>query len=66
MPADRAHALQAAFDATMKDTVFTDDAKRLSIALDPISGAEVEKLVERIYATPPEALAKSNEILKGK
>jgi tripartite-type tricarboxylate transporter receptor subunit TctC len=65
MPPDRAAALQAAFDATMKDAEFREGAKRLNIALDPMTGVEVADLVAKIYATPKESLAKSNEILRG-
>ena len=65
MPPARAAALQAAFATTMKDAAFREEAKTLNVALDPMTGVEVADLVAKIYATPKEALAKSNDILRG-
>ncbi len=53
VPADRAAALRAAFDATMKDPAFLAEAKRLDLEVRPVSGVEVEKLIREIYASPP-------------
>jgi tripartite-type tricarboxylate transporter receptor subunit TctC len=52
VPADRAAALRAAFDATMKDPEFLADAARSSIDIDPIDAAAVEQVLDRLYATP--------------
>lgn len=52
VPADRLQALRAAFDATMKDPQFLAEAKRLNLEVRPVSGADVEKLIRELYATP--------------
>ena len=52
MPADRIAALRAAFDATMKDPAFLAEAKTAKLDLNPLSGAELQKIVEDIVATP--------------
>lgn len=52
LPAERLRLLRDAFDATMKDPAFVADAKRSKLDLDPETGAHLEALVRRIYATP--------------
>jgi tripartite-type tricarboxylate transporter receptor subunit TctC len=52
IPADRAQLLRQAFDATMTDPEFLDDAKNLNLDIDPISGDDVEVLLKEIYASP--------------
>jgi tripartite-type tricarboxylate transporter receptor subunit TctC len=56
IPADRAAALRAAFDATMKDPEFLAEAKRLALEVRPVSGADVQQLIKEIYASPPEVV----------
>ena len=53
LPAERLKALRAAFDATMKDPQFLAEAKKLELEVRPVSGADVEKLIKEIYASPP-------------
>ena len=65
IPADRVKALQAAFDATMKDPAFLADAKKQKLAIAPVSGADIQKLVAGMYAQPKSLIdaardAKSN------
>ena len=52
IPADRARALQAAFDATMKDPAFLADAKKLDLDVNPMSGDQLATLLKTLYATP--------------
>jgi tripartite-type tricarboxylate transporter receptor subunit TctC len=66
IPADRARALRAAFDATMADPDFLDEAKRLDLEVRPLGGAEVEALVNEIYAAPPAVVKRASEALKEK
>ncbi len=56
IPADRASALRAAFDATMKDPAFIEDAKKSDLEVRPATGQEIEDLVTEIYDSPPEVL----------
>jgi tripartite-type tricarboxylate transporter receptor subunit TctC len=59
VPADRRAALTAAFAATMSDADFLADAKKASMDVSPISGAELARLLDEIYATPKDVLAKA-------
>ena len=52
VPAERVAALRRAFDATMKDKLFLDDADKLHVAIDPIDGPALAKIVNDIVTTP--------------
>jgi tripartite-type tricarboxylate transporter receptor subunit TctC len=52
VPADRVAALRAAFDETMRDEEFVEDAKRLGNNIEALSGAAVQDLVISIVTTP--------------
>jgi tripartite-type tricarboxylate transporter receptor subunit TctC len=52
MPKARLAALRKAFLDTMKDPAFLADAKKRRLEIDPISGEEIEKLVNELYETP--------------
>lgn len=64
IPADRLLALRQAFDATMADPAFLDDAKRSAIDIDPITGDEVARIVAKLYATPKAIIDKVVAIRK--
>jgi len=52
IPAERAKALQKAFDDTMRDPEFLAEAKRLNLDVNPLSGPQVLDLLTSLYATP--------------
>ena len=52
VPADRAQVLREAFLATLRDPAFLVDAERAHVETDPVSGAEVDKLLADVAATP--------------
>jgi tripartite-type tricarboxylate transporter receptor subunit TctC len=56
IPADRAAALRAAFDATMQDPDFLSEAERLDLEVRPENGASVEQLIKEVYASSPDVL----------
>jgi tripartite-type tricarboxylate transporter receptor subunit TctC len=59
IPADRLDALRRAFDATVVDPAFVSDAKLQGFEVAPVSGKDVETLVQRLYASPPDIIAKA-------
>jgi tripartite-type tricarboxylate transporter receptor subunit TctC len=63
IPADRVEALRAAFDATMQDPEFLEEAAKADLEITPISGAAVEQLVRETYEAPPAVVARISEIL---
>jgi tripartite-type tricarboxylate transporter receptor subunit TctC len=64
IPPDRLAALRDAFEATMKDADFMAEADKLKLEINPLTGAEVEKLVRQIYAeTPPDVAKRAASLL---
>jgi tripartite-type tricarboxylate transporter receptor subunit TctC len=63
VPAERAEALQRAFDATMADPEFREDARRSGLEVEgPITGQEVGETLGDIYATPKALVQKFEAI----
>ena len=52
VPTERLEALRVAFDAVMKNRQFIAEASAGGLAIDPASGASVEKAVQMMYAAP--------------
>ena len=64
VPVERVAALRAAFDATMKDPQFLDDAELQKAEIDPVGGEEINALLDRVYAAPPDLVARIRELIK--
>jgi len=64
VPADRIAALRAAFDATMRDPQFLDDAKLQKAEIDPVGGEAINALLDRVYAAPPDLVGRIRELIK--
>jgi tripartite-type tricarboxylate transporter receptor subunit TctC len=64
VPADRIAALRAAFDATMRDPQFLDDAKLQKTEIDPVGGEAINALLDRVYAAPPDLVGRIRELIK--
>jgi hypothetical protein len=64
VPADRLAALRAAYDATMRDPEFLAEAMALNFEVDPVQGEKMQKIVERILATPREIAAKAKGLME--
>jgi tripartite-type tricarboxylate transporter receptor subunit TctC len=65
IPDERRDALRTAFDNTMNDPAFLAEAKSLSLEVDPISGVEVTKLIQELYRSSPEVVAKAKAVIAG-
>jgi tripartite-type tricarboxylate transporter receptor subunit TctC len=55
-------ALRTAFDETMKDPKFLEDAHRMHIDPDPMTGEQAEKEIKEAYATPKDIVARAATI----
>ncbi len=49
-------ALRAAFDATMKDPKFLDEANRMHITPDPMAGAQIEAAIKKAYGATKDVI----------
>jgi tripartite-type tricarboxylate transporter receptor subunit TctC len=57
LPADRKQALCAAFDETMADPAFIAEIRMHQLEVNPMRGADLEKTIGDLYATPQRAIA---------
>jgi tripartite-type tricarboxylate transporter receptor subunit TctC len=65
VPAERIAELRKAFMLTMADKDFLDDAAKMKLEVQPVSGEQIEKLVNDIYKTTSPAVAReANEMIK--
>jgi tripartite-type tricarboxylate transporter receptor subunit TctC len=63
-PAEQINILRAAFDATMTDPQFLTDADTVRIAITPLSGAKVQDIVQKLYATPKAIIERARQVIK--
>jgi tripartite-type tricarboxylate transporter receptor subunit TctC len=56
VPADRVDVLRQAFDETTRDPRFLEDAKKSSMPIKPLRGADIERLVRSTYSVPERTL----------
>jgi tripartite-type tricarboxylate transporter receptor subunit TctC len=56
-------ALRAGFDATMADPKFLDDAEKARIDISPLTGAKVQELVQKLYATPKDVVMRARQAI---
>ena len=64
IPADRLAALRKAFMDTMKDPNYLAEANKSELEITPVSGEEIQKLVEEVYQTPKEVAGKAAAMVK--
>jgi tripartite-type tricarboxylate transporter receptor subunit TctC len=59
IPENRKAALRKAFDETMKDRDFLDEAAKLDLEIEPVSASEIESLLAELYQTPKAVVEKA-------
>jgi hypothetical protein len=52
VPKERVDALRRAFDLTVKDPAFLEAAAKSGLDIEPVSGAELQRIVAEIVSTP--------------
>lgn len=62
-PKDRVEMLHKAFHATLKDPAFLAEAQKANLAIDPITGVEMKRLVEEVFTLDAPLLAKLKDAL---
>ena len=63
LPEDRKQALRNAFDATMADAEFLAETRQRGLDVNPVSGADIDKLVGELYRTPPDIVAEVRKMI---
>ncbi|MEX0806243.1 MAG: tripartite tricarboxylate transporter substrate-binding protein [Candidatus Binatia bacterium] len=62
-PKERAGSLRNAFDATMKDPEFLMEMKKSKLEINALSGAEVDRVVSKLFQMDAANVSKIREIL---
>lgn len=63
VPKERVEALRKAFDATMKDAVFLEAAAKSGLDIEPVSGVELQRIVDEIVGTPKDVTDRLAKII---
>jgi tripartite-type tricarboxylate transporter receptor subunit TctC len=63
IPEDRKLALRRAFDATMRDPAFLDEASKLRLDIAPITGEAIEQFLHDSYGTAKPLVERAGKIL---
>jgi len=63
LPEDRKAALRTAFDRTMADAEFLAEAKQRGLEVNPVSGADIDRLVGELYQTPSDIVGELRAII---
>ena len=63
LAAEQLEALRTAFDATMRDKDVLADAETMRIDISPLSGANVQELVQKLYAAPKDMVARARQAI---
>ena len=63
VPPERVAALRAAFDAVIKDPDFLEQAQVEQLDINPVSGAELQKIVADILSTPKATIDRLSAII---
>lgn len=63
VPPVRVAVLRKAFDDTIADKAFLAEAEKQKMDINPFSGAELQTVVARVLAHPPEIIAKVNQAI---
>lgn len=64
LPAPILALYRQAFDATMKDPAFLAEAEKRRLDLDPITGDQIQKLIDDLYSVSPAVVARVKVILE--
>ena len=62
VPADRVATLRHAFNAMMTDPAFLRDADKMRLTVTPMSGEEVKREIEALYASPADVVTRAKAI----
>jgi tripartite-type tricarboxylate transporter receptor subunit TctC len=61
VPAPRVAALRKAFADTMVDPELKAEAAKMKLDIDAVPGADVEEIVRKVYASPPDIIARTKQ-----
>jgi tripartite-type tricarboxylate transporter receptor subunit TctC len=63
VPAERLAILRRAFEATWNDPDYLAEAKRLQMEIEPMTGADMQALLERAYGRPQNIISRATALI---
>jgi len=63
VPADRVAVLRKAFETMMHDKEFLAEAEKIQLEIEQMTGEQVQKLVDKVLASPPETVERLRKML---
>lgn len=63
-PRERTDVLRRAFDETMKDSALLEEAARLGVEIDPVTGERINELLDKVYLAPPDLIQRVRELVQ--
>lgn len=64
VPGERVEILRASFMATMRDSAYLAEAKKLKMQVEPVDHVEMESVIADAYKIPPETIDKVVQLTK--
>jgi len=64
IPPERLETLRTAFNMAMKDSQLLAEAQKQSLEIQPVEGAEISRVLEKVYGAPAELIARAQNVLK--
>src|SRR5262249_8840807 len=64
VPSDRLAALRRAFEATLGDAEFRADAEKAQLEIEPLTSAEIERLLAKAYGAPKPIVQKAAALVE--
>jgi tripartite-type tricarboxylate transporter receptor subunit TctC len=62
-PSNLVNPLRAAFSEVTKDKAFIRDALRRGLLVDPLEGAEIQKVINELMSTPPSIVKRARQLI---
>ncbi len=63
-PPAQLEVLRAAFDKTVTDPQFLEDAKKSRVDIEPLSGAKVQAVIAKLYAAPRDVIERARAVIR--
>jgi tripartite-type tricarboxylate transporter receptor subunit TctC len=64
VPKERVEALRTAFMETWRDPELLAEARKMNLEVGPISGEDLQSMLAKIYANPPDLLARTRAAIR--
>lgn len=66
VPKERVALVREAMERMVRDKAFLAEAEKLNLDIDPVGGAEIATLLDKVYRTPPETVTRAREIISSR